>query len=54
MPIGDGHFCERSDPEFECLFSVLESGAYTRLRDSSPLLPPTMYVPSEAGGIVVA
>jgi CubicO group peptidase (beta-lactamase class C family) len=44
MPIGDGHFFEKNDPEVEYVFSAAENGVYSRFRYSTPLFPPTTYV----------
>lgn len=43
-PIGDGHFCEKNDPEVEYVFRAPENGAYTRFRYSTPLFPPVTYL----------
>ena len=47
VPIGDGHFCEKNDPETEYVFSAPENGVYTRFRYSSPLFPSALYARCE-------
>ena len=44
VPIGEGHFCEKNDPEVEYVFSEPEKGAYTKIHYRTPLFPPTVYL----------
>jgi CubicO group peptidase (beta-lactamase class C family) len=47
VPIGDGRFCEKNDPETEYVFGAPENGVYTRFRYSSPLFPSAVYARCE-------
>ena len=44
VPLGNGRFCEKKDPEIEYVFPEQGSGPCERFRYRSPLFPPVTYL----------